>query len=46
MQLGEEEPFVYELLTCLASIVVDIQPHQINIFYEYVWRLNILCVEC
>ena len=46
MQVGEAETYVFELLTGLASTVADLQPHQIHTFYESVWRLSILCVEC
>jgi hypothetical protein len=35
-QVGESEPFVSELLSGLATIVGDLQPHQIHTFYESV----------
>ncbi|CAN8269826.1 unnamed protein product [Cochlearia groenlandica] len=34
VQVGEDEPFVSELLTGLATIIGDLEPHQIHIFYE------------
>ncbi|KAG7623826.1 Importin-beta N-terminal domain [Arabidopsis thaliana x Arabidopsis arenosa] len=36
VQVGESEPFVSELLSGLATIVGDLQPHQIHTFYESV----------
>lgn len=35
-QVGESEPFVSELLSGLATIVGDLEPHQIHTFYESV----------
>uniref|UniRef100_A0A1J3F903 Exportin-1 n=1 Tax=Noccaea caerulescens TaxID=107243 RepID=A0A1J3F903_NOCCA len=35
-QVGEKEPFVSELLSGLATIVGDLEPHQIHSFYESV----------
>uniref|UniRef100_A0A1J3JN78 Exportin-1 n=1 Tax=Noccaea caerulescens TaxID=107243 RepID=A0A1J3JN78_NOCCA len=35
-QVGEKEPFVSELLSGLATIVGDLEPHQIHTFYESV----------
>ncbi|CAH2055233.1 unnamed protein product [Thlaspi arvense] len=36
VQVGENEPFVSELLSGLATIVGDLEPHQIHTFYESV----------
>ncbi|KAL0691952.1 hypothetical protein Bca4012_091632 [Brassica carinata] len=36
LQVGEEEPFVSELLSGLVTIVGDLEPHQIHTFYESV----------
>jgi exportin-1 len=35
-QVGENEPFVSELLTGLPTTVGDLEPHQIHTFYEAV----------
>lgn len=35
-QVGENEPFVSELLTGLATTIADLEPHQIHSFYESV----------
>ncbi|XP_057450161.1 protein EXPORTIN 1A-like [Lotus japonicus] len=35
-QLGENEPFVSELLSGLSTTIVDLEPHQIHTFYESV----------
>ncbi|CAN8300236.1 unnamed protein product [Cochlearia groenlandica] len=35
-QVGENEPFVSELLSGLATTVQDLEPHQIHSFYESV----------
>lgn len=35
-QLGENEPFVSELLTMLPTTIADLEPHQIHTFYESV----------
>ncbi|KAB2596947.1 exportin-1-like [Pyrus ussuriensis x Pyrus communis] len=39
VQVGENEPFVSELLTSLPSTVGDLQPHQIHTFYEAVGHM-------
>ncbi|XP_044468960.1 protein EXPORTIN 1A [Mangifera indica] len=39
VQVGENEPFVSELLTGLATTVADLEPHQIHIFYESVGHM-------
>ncbi|XP_057970733.1 protein EXPORTIN 1A isoform X2 [Malania oleifera] len=36
VQVGENEPFVSELLSGLPTTVADLQPHQIHTFYESV----------
>lgn len=36
MQVGENEPFVSELLTTLPVTIADLEPHQIHSFYESV----------
>ncbi|OVA18398.1 Importin-beta [Macleaya cordata] len=36
VQVGENEPFVSELLTGLPTTIVDLEPHQIHTFYESV----------
>ena len=36
IQVGENEPFVSELLSALATTVTDLEPHQIHTFYESV----------
>lgn len=35
-QVGENEPFVSELLTGLPNTIADLEPHQIHSFYESV----------
>lgn len=35
-QVGENEPFVSELLSGLATTIADLEPHQIHTFYESV----------
>ncbi|KAJ9546187.1 hypothetical protein OSB04_025894 [Centaurea solstitialis] len=37
VQVGENEPFVSELLTTLPTTIVDLEPHQIHSFYESKW---------
>ncbi|KAI5657416.1 hypothetical protein M9H77_26209 [Catharanthus roseus] len=39
VQLGENEPFVSELLTTLPTTIVDLEPHQIHTFYESVGHM-------
>ncbi|GER46774.1 exportin-1 [Striga asiatica] len=39
MQVGENEPFVSELLTTLPSTIADLEPHQIHSFYESVGNM-------
>lgn len=39
VQLGENEPFVSELLTGLPTTVADLEPHQIHTFYEAVGNM-------
>ncbi|KAK4758061.1 hypothetical protein SAY87_019362 [Trapa incisa] len=39
VQVGENEPFVSELLTGLATTIVDLEPHQIHSFYESVGHM-------
>ncbi|KAH7571485.1 hypothetical protein JRO89_XS04G0060600 [Xanthoceras sorbifolium] len=39
VQVGENEPFVSELLTGLATTVADLEPHQIHTFYESVGNM-------
>ncbi|XP_062089236.1 protein EXPORTIN 1A-like [Humulus lupulus] len=34
VQVGENEPFISELLTGLPTTVADLEPHQIHSFYE------------
>lgn len=36
VQVGENEPFVSELLTGLPTTIADLEPHQIHTFYESV----------
>ncbi|KAL7108096.1 hypothetical protein ACP275_06G093800 [Erythranthe tilingii] len=36
VQVGENEPFVSELLTTLPTTIADLEPHQIHSFYESV----------
>ncbi|CAA7405603.1 unnamed protein product [Spirodela intermedia] len=38
-QVGENEPFVSELLTSLPVTVADLEPHQIHSFYESVGHM-------
>ncbi|XP_010931803.1 protein EXPORTIN 1A [Elaeis guineensis] len=38
-QVGENEPFVSELLSNLPSTVADLEPHQIHTFYESVGHM-------
>jgi hypothetical protein len=35
-QVGENEPFVSELLSNLHTTILDLEPHQIHTFYESV----------
>ncbi|KVI07543.1 Armadillo-like helical, partial [Cynara cardunculus var. scolymus] len=37
VQVGENEPFVSELLTTLPTTIADLEPHQIHTFYESKW---------
>ncbi|KAG4135856.1 hypothetical protein ERO13_D08G242900v2 [Gossypium hirsutum] len=39
VQVGENEPFVSELLSTLATTVADLEPHQIHTFYESVGHM-------
>ncbi|KAK5843236.1 protein EXPORTIN 1A isoform X1 [Gossypium arboreum] len=39
VQVGENEPFVSELLSALATTVADLEPHQIHSFYESVGHM-------
>ncbi|KAG7550928.1 Armadillo-type fold [Arabidopsis thaliana x Arabidopsis arenosa] len=39
VQVGENEPFVSELLSGLATTVQDLEPHQIHSFYESVGNM-------
>ncbi|KAG6707182.1 hypothetical protein I3843_06G018300 [Carya illinoinensis] len=39
VQVGENEPFVSELLAGLATTIVDLEPHQIHTFYESVGQM-------
>ncbi|XP_022718569.1 protein EXPORTIN 1A isoform X6 [Durio zibethinus] len=39
VQVGENEPFVSELLSALATTVADLEPHQIHTFYESVGHM-------
>jgi hypothetical protein len=39
-QVGENEPFVSELLTSLPTTIADLEPHQIHTFYESVCFLE------
>lgn len=36
MQIGESEPFICELLTSLTATILDLESHQIHMFYEAV----------
>nr|XP_029117536.1 protein EXPORTIN 1A isoform X2 [Elaeis guineensis] len=38
-QVGENEPFVSELLSGLPNTIADLEPHQIHIFYESVGHM-------
>ncbi|KAL0911332.1 hypothetical protein M5K25_019465 [Dendrobium thyrsiflorum] len=38
-QVGENEPFLSELLSTLASTIADLEPHQIHTFYEAVGHM-------
>ncbi|OIW11138.1 hypothetical protein TanjilG_22945 [Lupinus angustifolius] len=38
-QVGENEPFVSELLTGLPTTIADLEPHQIHAFYESVGNM-------
>ncbi|KAK1260705.1 hypothetical protein QJS04_geneDACA018053 [Acorus gramineus] len=44
IQLGENEPFVSELLSGLPTTVADLEPHQIHTFYESVGHM--IQAEC
>ncbi|KAJ4958081.1 hypothetical protein NE237_025192 [Protea cynaroides] len=39
VQVGENEPFVSELLAGLPATVADLEPHQIHTFYESVGQM-------
>ncbi|KAK4572312.1 hypothetical protein RGQ29_030662 [Quercus rubra] len=39
VQVGENEPFVSELLTGLPTTIADLEPHQIHTFYESVGHM-------
>ncbi|XP_062109605.1 protein EXPORTIN 1A-like [Humulus lupulus] len=39
VQVGENEPFISELLTGLPNTVADLEPHQIHSFYESVGHM-------
>ncbi|XP_042007739.1 protein EXPORTIN 1A [Salvia splendens] len=39
VQVGENEPFVSELLTTLPATIADLEPHQIHSFYESVGNM-------
>ncbi|XP_059304378.1 protein EXPORTIN 1A isoform X3 [Lycium ferocissimum] len=39
VQVGENEPFVSELLTTLPTTIADLEPHQIHTFYESVAQM-------
>ncbi|RVX01673.1 Protein EXPORTIN 1A [Vitis vinifera] len=39
IQVGENEPFVSELLSGLPSTIADLEPHQIHTFYESVGHM-------
>ncbi|MFS7929630.1 putative importin-beta domain, armadillo-like helical, exportin-1/Importin-beta [Helianthus anomalus] len=39
VQVGENEPFVSELLTTLPNTIADLEPHQIHSFYETVGHM-------
>ncbi|XP_062119750.1 protein EXPORTIN 1A [Humulus lupulus] len=39
VQVGENEPFISELLTGLPTTVADLEPHQIHSFYESVGHM-------
>lgn len=38
-QVGENEPFLSELLSSLATTIADLEPHQIHTFYEAVGHM-------
>lgn len=38
-QVGENEPFLSELVSSLASTIADLEPHQIHTFYEAVGHM-------
>ncbi|XP_019423472.1 PREDICTED: protein EXPORTIN 1A isoform X2 [Lupinus angustifolius] len=38
-QVGENEPFVSELLSGLSTTIADLEPHQIHAFYESVGNM-------
>ncbi|KAK8961316.1 hypothetical protein KSP40_PGU007993 [Platanthera guangdongensis] len=38
-QVGENEPFLSELLSSLATTITDLEPHQIHTFYEAVGHM-------
>lgn len=40
-QVGENEPFVSELLSGLATTIADLEPHQYHTFYESVCILHV-----
>jgi exportin-1 len=40
LQVGENEPFVSELLSNLVTTIADLEPHQIHTFYESVRRIK------
>lgn len=44
-QLGENEPFVSELLTTLPTTIVDLEPHQIHTFYESVSTCGLQVID-
>ncbi len=39
VQVGEVAPFVDEILSTMPSIICDLQPHQIQTFYEAVGNM-------
>ncbi|XP_062189528.1 protein EXPORTIN 1A-like [Phragmites australis] len=39
LQVGENEPFVSELLSKLPTTIADLEPHQIHTFYESVGQM-------
>jgi len=36
LQIGETQPFIEELITNLQSTISELQPHQVQTFYEAV----------